>query len=197
MAPAVCAVATVGLTACGAGPRQDANEPNGTFKVDVTKATFPDKQRLAEPTQLVIAVRNAGTKTVPDVAVTVQSNESSSANADAFAETSQQPALASSSRPVWIIDSGPRGGITAYTDTWALGLLKPGQTKTFLWHVTAIKSGVHSIKYTVAAGLNGNAKAELPSGQVPTGSFTTNIASKPANASVGPNGQVINTPAAP
>lgn len=195
MAPAACAVATLGLSACGAGPRQDANEPNGTFKVDVTRATFPGKQRLAEPTQLQIAVRNAGTKTVPNVAVTVQSNESSSASADAFGETSQQPGLASSSRPVWIIDSGPRGGITAYTNTWALGPLRPGQTKTFIWHVTAIKAGVHSIRYTVAAGLNGNAKAQLPSGQVPAGSFTTNIASKPVSASVGPNGNVISTPA--
>ena len=194
MAAAVCMSATLGLSACGSGPRQDASEPNGTFKVDVTRATFPDKQRLAEPTQLVIAVRNPGPKTMPNVAVTVQSGESSSPDAEAFAETSQQQGLANSSRPVWILDDGPRGGITAYTNTWALGPLKPGQTKTFVWHVTAIKSGVHSLKYTVAAGLNGNAKAQLAGGQVPAGSFTTSIANKPANATVGPNGNVI-TPA--
>jgi len=128
------------------------------------------------------------------VAVAVQSGESSSPDAEAFAETSQQQGLANSSRPVWILDDGPRGGITAYTNTWALGPLKPGQTKTFVWHVTAIKSGVHSLQYTIAAGLNGNAKAQLAGGQVPAGSFTTSIANKPANATVGPNGNVI-TPA--
>ena len=31
---------------CGGGERQDANEPSGTFKVDVVKASFTKKQRL-------------------------------------------------------------------------------------------------------------------------------------------------------
>ena len=39
----------------------------------------------------------------------------------AFAEASEQPGLADPSRPVWVVDDGPTGGTTAYTNTgpWA------------------------------------------------------------------------------
>jgi hypothetical protein len=94
-----------------------------------------------------------------------------------------------------VLDSAPRGGVTAYTNTWALGKLTPGQTKLFVWRVTAVKSGVHAIKYRVAAGLNGKAKAVVAGGnEQPSGQFTINISAKPANARVGANGQVITTP---
>jgi hypothetical protein len=181
---------------CGGGERQDADEPSGTFPVDVVKATFPAKQRLAESSELQIAVRNAGDKAVPNVAVTVESDEADqTAAAAAFAEASDQPGLADSSRPVWVLDTAPHGGITAYTNTWALGPLKPNQTKTFVWHVTAVKSGVHAIKYKVAAGLDGKAKAVLAGGnEEPTGTFTINVSGKPASARVGANGQVITEP---
>jgi hypothetical protein len=181
---------------CGGGERQDADEPSGTFPVDVVKATFPPKQRLAETSELQIAVRNAGDKAVPNVAVTVESDEADqTAAAAAFAEASDQAGLADPSRPVWVLDTGPHGGITAYTNTWALGSLKPNQTKTFVWRVTAVKSGVHAIKYKVAAGLDGKAKAVLAGGnEEPTGSFTINVSGKPASARVGANGQVITEP---
>jgi hypothetical protein len=192
------ALALAGFIAagCGGGERQDSDEPAGTFPVDVVKATFPTKQRLAEKSELEIAVRNAGDKAVPNVAVTVESDEAEqTAAAAAFAEASDQPGLADSSRPVWVLDTAPHGGITAYTNTWALGQLKPNQTKTFVWHVTAVKSGVHAIKYKVAAGLDGKAKAVLPGGnEEPTGTFTINVSNKPANARVGANGQVITEP---
>jgi hypothetical protein len=76
--------------------------------------------------------------------------------------------------------------VTAYTNTWALGPLRRDQVKTFIWRVTAVKPGIHTIKYTVAAGLNGKAKARLPGGDVPTGSFQINIASGPAEGRLGP-----------
>jgi hypothetical protein len=189
------ALALAGFIAagCGGGERQDVNEPSGTFPVDVVKATFPTKQRLAEKSELQIAIRNAGDKAVPNVAVTVESDEAEqTAAAAAFAEASDQPGLADPSRPVWVLDDGPTGGITAYTNTWALGQLAPNQTKTFVWRVTAVKGGVHAIKYKVAAGLNGKAKAVVAGGnEEPTGTFTVNVSNKPANARVGPDGQVI------
>jgi hypothetical protein len=190
------ALAGLVVTGCGGGERQDSDEPAGTFPVDVVKATFPTQQRLAEKSELRIAVRNAGQKAVPNVAVTVESDEADqTAEAAAFAEASEQPGLADPSRPVWVLDSGPYGGITAYTNTWALGPLKPNQTKTFVWHVTAVKSGVHAIKYKVAAGLDGKAKAVLAGGnEQPTGAFTINVSGKPASARVGANGQVITEP---
>jgi hypothetical protein len=189
-------LAVLVVAGCGGGQRQDANEPSGTFPVAVVKATFPTKQRLADQAELRIAVRNAGSKAVPNVAVTVESNEADqTAAAAAFAEASAEPGLADPSRPVWVLDVGPHGGITAYTNTWALGKLKPGQTKTFVWRVTAVKPGVHAIKYRVAAGLNGKAKAVLAGGnQEPTGAFTINVSGKPADAKIGANGQVITQP---
>ena len=72
---------------------------------------------------------------------------------------SQRPAGWPIRPPGLGLDTGPHGGITAYTNTWALGSLKPNQTKTFVWRVTAVKPGVHAIKYKVAAGLDGKAKA--------------------------------------
>jgi hypothetical protein len=188
------ALAVLVAAGCG-GERQDADEPSGTFPVDVVSATFPAKQRLADQAELRIAVRNAGQKAVPNVAVTVESNEADQTAASAaFAEASEQQGLANSSRPVWILDDGPRGGVTAYTNTWALGRLKPNQTKTFVWKVTAVKSGVHAIKYRVAAGLDGKAKAVLSGGKDPAGAFTINVSGKPANARVGNGGQLIVQP---
>jgi hypothetical protein len=177
--------ATVGalaLAGCGGGARQDADEPSGTFRVDVVRASFPAKQRLAESQRFVIAVRNSGPKAVPNIAVTVTS----------FASRSEQAGLADPSRAVWIIDDGPRGGDTAYTDTWALGRLAPGQTRRFVWRVTAVQPGTHTVKWQVAAGLNGKAKATLADNRAPAGSFTVDISSKPAQARVDPNtGKVV------
>jgi hypothetical protein len=189
------ALALAGFVAagCGGGTRQDSDEPSGTFPVDVVKATFPTKQRLAEKSELLIAVRNAGDKAVPNVAVTVESDEADqTAEAAAFAEASDQKGLADPSRPVWVLDTGPHGGITAYTNTWALGQLKPNQTKTFVWHVTAVKSGVHAIKYKVAAGLDGKAKAVAAGGgPPPRGQFSGTISDAAPDVRVADDGHTI------
>jgi hypothetical protein len=66
----VAALAVASLAACG-GTRQDANEASGKFPVDVLSATFPASQRLSEHTHLVITVRNAGTKPIPNLTVTI------------------------------------------------------------------------------------------------------------------------------
>ena len=167
---------------CGGGERQDAAEPSGTFQVDVVRASFPTKQHLAQPERFVIAVRNSGQKTVPNVAVTVSS----------FAERSEQAGLADSQRAVWIIDDSPRGGQTAYTNTWALGRLAPGQTRRFVWRVTAVQSGTHTVKWQVAAGLNGKAKATLSGNRAPAGSVTVDVSDKPGQARVDPKtGKVV------
>ncbi|MGH2885753.1 MAG: hypothetical protein ACRDPA_24155 [Solirubrobacteraceae bacterium] len=66
----ICCAAVV-VSACGGGTRQDASEPSGNFPVSVTTATFPGSQRLSEHTHLVLAVRNAGSETIPNIAVTI------------------------------------------------------------------------------------------------------------------------------
>jgi hypothetical protein len=178
----VAGLAAVALVGCGGGERQDADEPSGTFQVDVVRASFPTKQHLAQPERFVIAVRNTGDQAVPNVAVTVSS----------FAERSEQAGLADPERAVWIIDSSPSGGQTAYTNTWALGRLPPGQTRRFVWRVTAVKAGTHTVKWQVAAGLNGKAKATLAGNRAPAGSVTVDVSAKPAQAHVDPKtGKVV------
>jgi hypothetical protein len=175
-------VAAVAVAGCGAGKRQDADEPSGTFQVDVVNASFPTKQHLAQRERFVIAVRNTGNRTVPNVAVTVSS----------FAARSEQAGMADPERAVWVIDASPRGGDTAYTNTWALGRLAPGQTRRFVWRVTAVQAGTHTVKWQVAAGLNGEAKATLAGNRAPAGSVTVDVSSKPAQAHVDPKtGRVV------
>ena len=55
--------------------------------------------------------------------------------------------------------SPPGGGETAYVNTWALGPLDAGSTRTFVWQVVPVKAGLHTVHYTVAAGLAGKANA--------------------------------------
>jgi hypothetical protein len=204
----VAATATVALSGCGGGTRQDASGPSGNFPVDVAAATFPASQRIAEHTHLVVAVRNSGTKTIPNVAVTI-TNPVSGTAADVFGyvvkTTGSTKGLASRSRPVWVIDQGPGaclyscqyggagGAITAYSGTWALGALKPGATATFNWGVTAVRSGTYQIEYRVAAGLNGKAEAVLSDGSRPVGTFKVTIHGAPEQSYVNNQGQVIVT----
>ncbi len=208
-----CAAAVV-LSACGGGQRQDVGEPTANFPVSITAAAFPTNQRLAQHTRMVLRIRNDGTRTIPDLAVTVcnvscafPSAKGEGTQAQAFAENIDQPGLASNSRPVWIVDRPPGvcgyscigggGGsnVTAYSNTWASGPLKSGQSVTYIWGVTAIKPGHHVVAYQVAAGLNGKAKAVTSPGgsQIPTGSFDVTIAKAPAQAYVQDNGTVVTT----
>jgi hypothetical protein len=199
-------VGALSLAGCGAGARQDASEPNGTFPIQVAQATFPTSQRLAEHTQLVIAVRNAGQRTIPNVAVTIlAANAGTTAQAFGDLTSGTGEALASHSRPVWIVDQPPgpchyscqTGGlgaaVTAYSNTWALGALRPGATATFAWKVTAIKPGVHVVRYQVAAGLNGKARAVDSNGQRPGGTFVVHVHQAPRQAHVNDAGQIVYT----
>jgi hypothetical protein len=185
-------------TGCG-GARQDAKEPKGNFPVAITSATFPLHQSLAQKTRMTIAVRNAGTKDIPNVAVTVtplgegtkaQAFAEVAAGCDNSAAASAACPLADRSRPVWVVDTGPGGGVTAYSDTWALGRLPAGRTTRFTWHVTAVQPGVHKIEYRVAAGLNGKAVAVLAGGGVPRGTFDVNVDRRPVQAIVTASGKV-------
>jgi hypothetical protein len=194
------------VAGCGGQARQDANEPSGNFTVDVPVAKFPTSQRLAEHTHLVITVRNTGTRTIPNVAVTILGPKDNGDAAQAFGGLlAQSQGLASRSRPIWVVDrapgactysctsGGPGGAVTAYTNTWALGALNPGKSATFDWGVTAVKAGTHVIEYQVAAGLNGKAKAVLAGGGQPKGTFKVTISSAPEQSYVNDKGQIVKT----
>lgn len=173
----LCAAIALAASGCGGGTRQDAAEPAAVYRVAVVRATFPARQKLAEPSEMAIAIKNTGRRALPDVAVTV----------DSFSRRSQQAGLADPERPIWIVDEAPRGAQTAYVNTWALDRLRPGETRTFRWRVTAVQPGRHQLKWTVAAGLNGRARARTSSGDSPvTGTFAVDIAETPATAHIDP-----------
>ena len=185
------AVGLLAVAGCG-GTRQDADEPSGTFNVDVAQASFPTEQRLAGQAEMRIIVRNPGPKAVPNVAVTIEGADGA-APAQAFGEASKQAGLSDASRPVWIVDAGP-GGETAYVNTWALGRLPAGAQRTFVWRVTPVVPGTHTVRYRIAAGLNGKAKAAVSGGGAPTGSFRITISRRPAGVRVDRNGDVSPNP---
>jgi hypothetical protein len=157
------------LAGCGGSDKQDANEPSGTYKLDVISASFPGRQRLAEPVQLKLEVKNVDSRTIPNLAVTV----------DGFDQSHDDPTLASPRRPIWIVNSPPADSVSAFTDTWTVGPVAPGRTKVLRWDVTAVKAGTYSVRYKVAAGPQGKAKAVLPDGSQPKGSFIARVSREP------------------
>jgi hypothetical protein len=202
--------AALALAGCGSGSRQDAGEPAGNFPVQVTSASFPNSQRLAQHSRLVISVRNAGNKTIPNLAITICNTTCAypapvgeGTSVAAFAQYLNTPGLASHSRPVWVIDrppgrcayscvnGGPGSDVSADANTWQGGALKPGATATFSWGVTAVAAGTHVVAWEVAAGIYGKAKAVLANGSAPQGTFAVNIHRAPAQSYVNDAGQVV------
>ncbi len=80
----------------------------------------------------------------------------------------------------------PGGGATASYNVWALGSLAPGATRSFVWQVSPVKSGVYTVSYRVYAGLHGKARAQLASGAPSAGSFTVDVATRPPATHVNP-----------
>jgi hypothetical protein len=199
LAAAAAAVAAVlAASGCGGGARLDAHEPSGTYSMEVLRAVFPAKQSIAKPTVFALRVHNAGSATIPNVAVTL----------DSFYYTERYPELASDKRPIWVVERGPGprakppvqtqevsqpgGAQTVYVNTWALGPLARNGTKTFIWHVVPVKAGVWTVHYRLAAALAGGARAQLPAGGPVQGQLTASVAGIPPSTHVDPNtGRVV------
>jgi hypothetical protein len=195
---AVCG-ATLSVLASGCGEAgRDAHEPTGLYTVEVVRAGFPARQAIARDTKLALVVRNAGAHTIPNVAVTL----------DSFYYTNTYPRLSANKRPVWIVNTGPGAvptrpvqteevnppgsGETAYVNTWALGALAPGASRSFVWRVTPVKAGLHTVHYTVVAGLDGRALARLAGGGPAVGSFVARVAPAPPPTHVNPEtGRIV------
>ncbi len=192
----------LGLAACGDdAASQDANEPEGDFPVEVTKAKFPTSQRLAETSELVLGVENTGDEALPELAFTI---ETDGGGADgSFNIRLDEPALANPNRPVWILESkyprpvgtppppGLGPGFRAQTNTWGFDSLEPGETEEIAWRVTAVMAGTYSLSYRVEAGLDGNAQAVAADGGDVEGEFVVTITDKPPKATVDDAGNVV------
>jgi hypothetical protein len=170
---------------CGGGERQDENEREGNFPVEVVEAKFPESQKLAKSRE-----------TIPNIAMTV----------NGFDRRKKDPDLADPSRPVFALngvqveiagfpeakDASPRGCDTAYVNTWACGPLKPDEEKTFRWSVTAVQAGDFKVAWRVAAGLDGKAKAVAPGGgPAPRGNFSGRISDEAPDVRVADDGKSI------
>jgi hypothetical protein len=191
----MCGLLAAGVIGCGGGERQDANEDSTSYEVTVSDAKFPETQRLAQESNLVLTVRNDADETIPNVAVTLKGLETRSDN----------PNLQDPYRPVFVINgdaaeiggyqevklAAPEGGQTALVDTWTLGELEPGAKKTFRWRLTAVKPGPFELSYAVAAGLGGKAKAVGPGDAQPQGSFKGTITAKAPVSRIGPDGRTV------
>lgn len=200
--------ATVVLSACGGSPeRQDADEPEGEYPVDVTTAKFPTRQRLAEKSDLELAVRNIGKEQIPDLAITICVD---ACEADGpFSLRSEQPGLANPNRPVWILeqdypklstpatdakelDEAPSAGAeAAQTNTFSFGPLPPGDEVSAVWRVTPVQADTYTLHYEVAASLTGVSEAVTGDGSTPEGEFLVTISDKPPRVKVTPEGKIV------
>jgi hypothetical protein len=199
---------TLGISACGGGgERQDVTEPSGKFPVQVTKAKFPNRQLLARTSDLELAVKNVGDRTIPELAVTIYTGD---AKADgSFNVRLNDPNLANPNRPVWILENHyPKlltpgatlktlgqapsaGAAAAQTDTFQFGPVPAGSSKDMVWRVTPVRADTYTVHYEVAAGLEGKAKAVTADGSPVRGEFVVTITSKPPQTCVNDAGQVI------
>jgi hypothetical protein len=153
----VAALAALGLVGCGGGSRQSADETPRTYRLSILRASLPARQHVAEPVRFVFEVRNDSRATVPNIAVSV----------DSFGRRGDRVDLADAQRPVWVVDRPPAGSATAYTNTWALGPLRQGATRRFVWQLTPVRSGTHRVRVRLAAGLTGRDRAVLAGDRSP------------------------------
>jgi hypothetical protein len=208
LAVAGLAALSLGLAACGGDSEsQDADEPTGSFPVEIVAAHFDTEQRLAETSDLRLELENAGEEAIPDLAVTIWTGDEKARGS--FSIQSDQPNLSDPNRPVWILENGyPKllteetsakdlddapsaGAAAAQTDTYSFGLLEPGESRDIVWRVTPVQAGTFTVHYEIAAGLNGNAVAVNPDGSEDVGGdFVVTISDKPPRARVNDAGQV-------
>jgi hypothetical protein len=191
----------LGLAACGDGESSDANEPAGTYPVEVTRAEFPTKQELGQTSLLRLGIRNSGAKTIPALTVSfsVGGEEGRTSNLP-FGIHDPEPGLAQPDRPVWVLaehypkfagSSEPGGAGTSNPKTFDFGSLKPGATANVVWKLSAVKSGRWVLLYGVGAGLAEATKAETAGGAKPGGTFAVRIVSRTPDKVVKGTGEIV------
>jgi hypothetical protein len=201
LAAALTVALSLFVAACGGGSSADSNEAEGTYRVEVTEANFPAKQRLGATYLLDLSIRNASKKTIPalTVSISIKGKEGQGSTLP-FGIRDPQPELAQPDRPVWVLaehypkfagDSTPGGAGTSNPKTFDFGALKAGKSADAVWKLSAVKAGKYTLLYSVEAGLSGKAKAETSGGLTPGGSFAVDINPVEYNTEVTDSGEVV------
>lgn len=203
-------VLAAGMVACGSGgERRDANVPEGDFAVEVLEADLPEKQRLAETSNLVLKVENIGSETIPDLSVTINTRASDLSPEQAgvangsFSIRIDRDDVAVKTRPIWILNEDwPKlngsdtsaGAQRAQTNTYSFGELAAGDTATMTWNLNAVEAGDYTVAWVIAAGLSSNARAVDAAGGPVAGEIEVEISNKPAKVRVDGQGNVVPVP---
>ena len=186
------------LAGCGGDDeRQDANEPEGDYKVEVVEASFPADQKLAKRSELVIVVRNADTKQIPNIAVTMKGLD----------YRKDDPDLADQRRPQFVVNGKFKnfgniedaqaqtpGGVEnpTYVDTWSLGPLEPGESKEFKWDVTAVVAGPYELELHGRGGPRRQGAGDRrDTARRPQGIFTGTVSDEAPQTRIADDGKTI------
>ena len=131
--------------------RPSARQTAAPTGCGLSSASFPTAQRLAQSAPLALLIRNAGSKTIPALSVTVSIAGKEGQNSSLpFAIRVPQPGLAQPDRPVWVLAAHfprlagspePGGTQTANPKTFDFGALAPGASVNAVWKLTAVRSG--------------------------------------------------------
>lgn len=201
IAAGVAAALAVSVAACGGDSSSDANEPAGKYPVEVVSAEFPARQVLGQTALLRLGIRNVGRKELPALTVTtsIAGREGQASNLP-FAIRDPQPGLAQPDRPVWVLAARyprfagaaePAGAGASDPKTFSFGGLKPGATANVVWKLSAVRTGSYVLRFTVDAGIGGQAKAVTPGGSEPGGSLDVRIVSATPDKVVTDSGEVV------
>jgi hypothetical protein len=189
---------TVPGCGCGGGGESQL-DPSiaGKYPVRVVTAKFPNRQRVAQTNLLRLSVRNVGDKALPNTVVSLFIDRNAQGS---FQVVENAPGQANQSRPVWILNNlypkladnvAPAGADAAQTNTFQFGSLAKGETKEMRWSLTPVRGGTHTLRYQLAASLEGQAQAVNEDGSPVRGQFVVSIATKPPKAGVNDKGQPV------
>lgn len=147
----ICLALGLFLSGCG-GARQDTNAPSGTWKVNVLRWKFPPRQPLGTPVNFALRIRNADSREIPQLILTVYGLQT----------LIYQPGAASTVRPIWLPDDVKFAEVTPYNSKLAksynLGPLAAGATKQYSIPLTPLRRGTHNVGYKLSPDLFGDGK---------------------------------------
>ena len=69
--------------------------------------------------------------------------------------------------------------------------MEAGDARDLVWVVTPVQAGTYTVRYRIAAGLQGKAVAVNADGSVPEGEFVVRISDVPPQTRVDDNGKVV------